>query len=77
MNRAVLPNSSYEEHMLGPGFHKKHSREQEKANTCGLPLIIEAINQINLRQIGGEITDSPTNDWTTLFQTVPFEDSCF
>jgi S-adenosylmethionine-dependent carboxyl methyltransferase len=101
-----------EEHMLGHGFYNKHSHEQAKANTCGLPLIIQAINQIDLRQIDSEFriadygsaqgqnsllpmktaiaqvrtlaaksdrtgmpitvthTDLPTNDWTTLFQTV-------
>jgi SAM dependent carboxyl methyltransferase len=98
--------------MLGHGFYNKHSHEQGKANTYGLPLIIEAIDQIDLRQIGSEFriadygsaqgqnsllpmktaigrlktvaakagrteipitvthTDLPTNDWTTLFQTV-------
>jgi hypothetical protein len=106
------PTPRTEEHMLGHGFYNKHSHEQAKANTCGLPLIIEAINQIDLRQIGSEFriadygsaqgensllpiktaiaqlttrvaktgrteipitvthTDLPTNDWTTLFQTV-------
>ena len=51
MNQPVLPSSSNEEHMLGYGFYNKHSHEQAKANTCGLPLIIEAINQIDLGQI--------------------------
>ena len=114
MNQPVLPSPSDEEHMLGHGFYNKHSHEQGKANTCGLPLIIEAINQIDLQQIGSEFriadygsaqgqnsllpmktaiaqvkalatkagrtetpatvthTDLPTNDWTTLFQTVLF-----
>jgi S-adenosylmethionine-dependent carboxyl methyltransferase len=100
------------EHMLGHGFYNKHSHEQGRANTCGLPLIMDAINQIYLEQIGSEFriadygsaqgqnsllpmktaiaqiktlatkagksgipitvthTDLPTNDWTTLFQTV-------
>jgi len=40
--------------MLGHGFYNKHSHEQAKANTCGLPLIIQAINQIDLRQIDSE-----------------------
>jgi hypothetical protein len=51
MDQPVLPSSSNEEHMLGYGFYNKHSHEQAKANTCGLPLIIEAINQIDLGQI--------------------------
>jgi SAM dependent carboxyl methyltransferase len=114
MNQPALPNSSDEEHMLGHGFYNKHSHEQGKANSCGLPLIIEAINQIDLQLIGSEFriadygsaqgqnsllpmktaiaqvkllatkadkaeipitvthTDLPTNDWTTLFQTVLF-----
>jgi len=114
MNQPVLPSPSDEEHMLGHGFYNKHSHEQGKANTCGLPLIIEAINQIDLGQIASEFsiadygsaqgqnsllpmktaiaqikalatkarrteipitvthTDLPTNDWTTLFQTVLF-----
>lgn len=104
--------SRSEEHMLGHGFYNKHSHAQGKANTYGLPLIVEAINQIDLAQIGSEFriadygsaqgensllpmktviaqiktlavksgrtvipisvthTDLPTNDWTTLFQTV-------
>ncbi len=103
-----------EEHMLGHGFYNRHSHEQAKANTYGLPLIVEAINRIDLGQIGGEFriadygsaqgqnsllpmktavaqiktlvaksdratipisvthTDLPTNDWSTLFQTVLF-----
>ena len=103
-----------EEHMLGHGFYNKHSHQQAKANTCGLSLIGEAINRIDLEQIGSEFriadygsaqgqnsllpiktaiariklimeqtgraqmpvtvthTDLPTNDWTTLFQTVLF-----
>ena len=54
MNQPVLPSPSDEEHMLSHGFYNKHSHEQGKANTCGLPLIIEAINQIDLQQIGSE-----------------------
>jgi hypothetical protein len=54
MNQPILPSSSGEEHMLGDGFYNKHSHEQAKANTYGLPLIIEAINQIDLAQIGTE-----------------------
>ena len=54
MNRPGLQSSSNEEHMLGHGFYNKHSHEQGKANTCGLRLIIEAINQIDLQRIGGE-----------------------
>lgn len=42
--------------MLGHGFYNKHSHEQGKANTCGLPLIIEAVNQIDLGQIAGEFS---------------------
>src|SRR5579885_882420 len=103
-----------DEHMLGHGFYNKHSHAQAKANTCGLSLIGEAINRIDLEQIGGEFriadygsaqgqnsllpmktaitqiktraaksartkmpisvthTDLPTNDWTSLFQTVLF-----
>src|SRR5438876_5884835 len=116
MNQTVanVPRSDDEEHMLGHGFYNKHSHEQGKANTYGLPLIVEAINQIDLRQIRDEFriadygsaqgqnsrlpmktaiaqiktvaaksgrtaipisvthTDLPTNDWTTLFQTVLF-----
>ena len=56
MNQPVLPSSSNEEHMLGHGFYNKHSHEQGKANTCGLPLIIEAINQIDLGQIASEFS---------------------
>ena len=100
--------------MLGYGFYNKHSHEQAKANTYALPLIVEAINRIDLAQIGSEfriadygsaqgqnsllpiktavaqirnltaksggamipicvmLTDLPTNDWSTLFQTVLF-----
>jgi hypothetical protein len=54
MNQPVLPSSGDEEHMLGHGFYNKHSHEQGEANTYGLPLIIEGINQIDLRQIGSE-----------------------
>ncbi len=103
-----------EEHMLGHGFYNKHSHEQGKANTYAQPLIVEAINRIDLKQIGSEFriadygsaqgqnsllpmktalaqikilaaksggvtipisvthTDLPTNDWSTLFQTVLF-----
>jgi SAM dependent carboxyl methyltransferase len=52
----VQPNpvSRSEEHMLGHGFYNKHSHEQRKANAFTLPLIAEAINQINLDQIGDE-----------------------
>jgi len=52
----VQPNpvSRSEEHMLGHGFYNKHSHEQGKANAFTLPLIAEAINQINLDQIGDE-----------------------
>ena len=103
-----------EEHMLGHGFYNKHSHEQGKANTYALPLIVEGIHRVDLKQIGSEFriadygsaqgqnsllpmktaiariralaakfgrattpisithTDLPTNDWTTLFQTVLF-----
>jgi len=104
--------SHSEEHMLGHGYYNKHSHEQGKANTYGLPLIVQAINRIDLAQIGSEFriadygsaqgqnsllpmktalaqikkltaksakipisvthTDLPTNDWSTLFQTVLF-----
>jgi hypothetical protein len=109
----ISPSHS-EEHMLGHGFYNKHSHEQARANTYALPLIVEAINRIDLAQIGGEFriadygsaqgqnsllpmktaiaqtraraakpsgtaipidvthTDLPTNDWSTLFQTVLF-----
>src|SRR5882724_9365680 len=109
-----LSASDSEEHMLGHGFYNKHSHEQAKASTYGLPLIVEAINRIDLAQIGAEFriadygsaqgqnsllpmktaiaqirtlaakagratipisvthTDLPTNDWSTLFQTVLF-----
>jgi hypothetical protein len=112
MTQPIPPGSGDDEHMLGHGFYNKHSHEQGKANTYGLPLIIEAINQVDLRQVGSEFriadygsaqgqnsllpmktaiaqlttraansgrtripitvthTDLPTNDWTTLFQTV-------
>jgi len=112
MNQAAFPSSSNEEHMLGHGFYNKHSHEQAKANTYGLPLIVEAVNQVDLRHVVSEFriadygsaqgqnsllpmktaiaqikklvaktgrpgipitvthTDLPTNDWTTLFQTV-------
>jgi len=43
--------------MLGHGFYNKHSHEQGKANTSGLPLLVDAVK---------------ANDWTTLFQTVFF-----
>jgi hypothetical protein len=49
-----LPTPHSEEHMLGHGFYNKHSHEQAKANTYGLPLIVEAINRIDLAQIGSE-----------------------
>jgi hypothetical protein len=109
-----LSASHSEEHMLGHGFYNKHSHEQAKANTYALPLIVEAINRVDLAQIGTEFriadygsaqgqnsllpmktaiaqirtlaakaggatipisithTDLPTNDWSTLFQTVLF-----
>jgi hypothetical protein len=102
------------EHMLGHGFYNRNSHAQAKANTYALPLIVEAINRIDLGRIGSEFriadygsaqgqnsllpmktaiaqiktlaakssrattpisithTDLPTNDWTTLFQTVLF-----
>ena len=47
-----LSASDSEEHMLGHGFYNKHSHEQAKANTYGLPLIVEAISRIDLAQIG-------------------------
>jgi hypothetical protein len=50
MNPPIVSNSGDEEHMLGHGFYNKHSHEQAKANTRGLPLIIQAINQIDLRR---------------------------
>ena len=106
--------SHSQEHMLGHGFYNKNSHEQAKANTYGLPLIVEAVDRIDLAQIGSEFriadygsaqgqnsllpmktalaqiknlnakasrattpisithTDLPTNDWSTLFQTVLF-----
>jgi SAM dependent carboxyl methyltransferase len=114
MNEPALSSLSGQEHMLGHGYYNKHSHAQGEANTYGLPLIIEGINQVDLRQIGSEFriadygsaqgqnsllpmktaiaqikelatkagrtetpitvthTDLPTNDWTTLFQTVLF-----
>jgi hypothetical protein len=48
------PVSRSEEHMLGHGFYNKHSHAQGKANACALPLIAQAINQIDLNQIGDE-----------------------
>jgi hypothetical protein len=110
----TLSSSRDEEHMLGHGFYNKHSHEQGRANTYGLPLLVDATKGINLGQIGSEFriadygsaqghnsllpmktavaqiktraatsgrtatpisithTDLPTNDWTTLFQTVLF-----
>lgn len=104
-----LSGARDEEHMLGHGFYNKNSHEQGKANTYGLPLLLEAIDKIDLAKIGDEFriadygsaqgqnsllpmktaireirkiagksaipicvthTDLPTNDWTTLFQTV-------
>jgi SAM dependent carboxyl methyltransferase len=109
-----LSESRSDEHMLGHGFYNKNSHEQGKANTYALPLIVEAVNRVDLGQIGSEFriadygsaqgqnsllpmktaiariktlaansgktsipisithTDLPTNDWTTLFQTVLF-----
>jgi hypothetical protein len=109
-----LSVSRDEEHMLGHGFYNKNSHAQGKANTYGLPLLVEAIHEIDLGEIGDEFriadygsaqgqnsllpmktaiaeirklaatsdktaipisvthTDLPTNDWTTLFQTVLF-----
>src|SRR5437870_13104368 len=46
--------SHSEEHMLGHGFYNKHSHEQAKANMYALPLIVEAINRIDLAQRRGE-----------------------
>ncbi len=40
--------------MLGHGFYNKHSHEQGKANAYALPLIPEAIANIDLDQIGDE-----------------------
>jgi hypothetical protein len=50
--------SRSEEHMLGHGFYNKHSHEQAKANTYGLPLITEAISHIDLAQIAAS-SESP------------------
>ena len=47
-------SSHNEEHMLGHGFYNKHSHEQGKANTYGLPLLVEAVNGIDFGQIGDE-----------------------
>jgi hypothetical protein len=47
-------SSPNEEHMLGHGFYNKHSHEQGKANTYGLPLLVEAVNGIDFGQIGDE-----------------------
>ena len=112
-SKSNLSPSRDEEHMLGHGFYNKHSHEQGKANTYGLPLLVEAVKGIDVDRIGGEFriadygsaqgqnsllpmktaiaqiktraadsrtalpisithTDLPTNDWTTLFQTVLF-----
>jgi hypothetical protein len=46
------PTARSDEHMLGHRFYNKHSHEQGKANTYGLSLIVEAINQIDLHQVG-------------------------
>jgi hypothetical protein len=54
MNQSVLPSPGDEEHMLSHGFYNKHSHAQGEANMYGLPLIVEGINQIDLRQIGDE-----------------------
>jgi SAM dependent carboxyl methyltransferase len=55
MNRPNPTLSSHnEEHMLGHGFYNKHSHEQGKANTYGLPLLVEAVNGIDFGQIGDE-----------------------
>jgi hypothetical protein len=109
-----LAGTPSEEHMLGHGFYNKHSHAQAKANTYGLPLILESVKRIDLARIGSEFriadygsaqgqnsllpmktaiaqirslaakgertgipitvthTDLPTNDWSTLFQTVLF-----
>jgi hypothetical protein len=47
-------SSHNEEHMLGHGFYNKHSHEQGKANTYGLPLLVEAVSGIDFGQIGDE-----------------------
>jgi hypothetical protein len=115
-NLSVAPS---EGHMLGHGFYNKHSHEQGKANRYALPVIVKAINGIDLGQIGSECriadygsaqgqnsllpmktaiaqiralaaksgrattpisithTDLPTNDWTTLFQTVLFSSDSY
>ena len=55
MNPPNPPLSSLnEEHMLGHGFYNKHSHEQGKANTYGLPLLVEAVNGIDFGQISDE-----------------------
>jgi hypothetical protein len=41
-------SSRDEEHMLGHGFYNKHSHEQRKANTYGLPLFVDAVKAIDL-----------------------------
>jgi len=46
--------SRNEEHMLGHGFYNKNSHEQGKANTYGLPLLLEAISQIDLGEVGDQ-----------------------
>jgi len=47
-------SSRDEEHMLGHGFYNKHSHEQGKANTYGLPLLVDAVKAIDFGQIGDE-----------------------
>jgi SAM dependent carboxyl methyltransferase len=114
-----LSVSRDEEHMLGHGFYNKNSHAQGKANTYGLPLLVQGINEIDLGEVGDEFriadygsaqgqnsllpmktaieeirnlaarsnkmaipisvthTDLPTNDWTTLFQTVLFSPNSY
>jgi len=47
-------SSRDEEYMLGHGFYNKHSHEQGKANTYGLPLLVDAVKAIDFGQIGDE-----------------------
>jgi hypothetical protein len=56
MNQSTpgLSSSRDEEHMLGHGFYNKHSHEQGKANSYGLPLLREAVRGIDFGQIGDE-----------------------
>ena len=44
------PDAPSQSHMLGHGFYSEHSQEQEAANRHGLPLLVEAVDAVDLER---------------------------